>query len=118
MTAYAGEHRVISWHFFTKAGEALADEDLLQASEKLWGASAHMIKAVAEARGWQHNGHRELFQVVNRLVDETGDQEFRDLFDIADSLHINFYENRMHSKWIESRTKRIRGLLDKLEALK
>ncbi len=77
-----------------------------------------MIKALAEAKGWQHNGHRELFQVVKRLVDETGDQEFRGLFDIANSLHINFYENRMDGKWIESRTERIRELLDKLEALK
>ena len=118
MTAYTGEHKAISWYFFTKAGEALADEDLLQASEKLWEASTHMIKAVAEARGWQHHGHRELFQVLNRLVDETGAQEFRDLFDIANSLHINFYENRMDGKWIESRTERIRKLLDKLEALK
>jgi hypothetical protein len=52
MTNYIEEHKDISRRFFTKAADALAEEDLLQASEKLWGASAHMIKAVAEARGW------------------------------------------------------------------
>ena len=117
MTNYIEEHKEISRRFFMKAADALAEEDLLQASEKLWGASAHMIKAVAEARGWQHYGHRELFQVVHRLVEETGDEEFRDLFDIANSLHINFYENRMDSQWIENRTERIGNLLNKLEPL-
>jgi len=111
------KHIITSRDFFSKAEEALAQEDLLQASEKLWGAAAHMVKAVAEVRGWQRTGHRNLFDVVNRLAGETGDLELRPLFDIANSLHSNFYEDWMPREWIEDSLGRVSNLLEKLEAL-
>ena len=117
MTTPAEEHRLISREFFAKASDSLAEDDLLQASEKLWGASAHMLKSVAETRGWRHHGHRELFQAVDRLVDETGDREFRVLFNTANSLHSNFYENWMSRQWIEDSVGEVREFLEKLEAL-
>ncbi len=117
MTSQAQEHILISRDFFTKAHDALAQHDLLQASEKLWGATAHMVKAVAESRGWAHSGHRELFQVVFRLVQETGDQDLRSLFDVANSLHSNFYENWMSEDWIAADAKQIGEFLEKLESL-
>ena len=40
----------------TQSRTELAQGDLQQASEKGWGAAAQMMKAVAEARGWQHAG--------------------------------------------------------------
>ena len=87
MTSQAQEQTLISREFYTKAEEALAQGDLLQASEKLWGTTAHMVKAVAEGRGWEHSGRRELFQVVNRLAQEAAQPEIRVLFSIASSLH-------------------------------
>ena len=51
-----------------KARYELAQGDLRQASEKGWGAAAQMVKAVAERRGWRHDGHAALFAVVNQLV--------------------------------------------------
>ncbi len=116
MTSRAQEHTLISREFFTKAEEALAQGDLLQASEKLWGAAAHMVKAVAEGRGWEHSGHRELFQVVNRLANEAGDLELRHLFHTANSLHSNFYENWMAEDWIEAGAQQVSQLLEKLES--
>lgn len=71
----------------------LAAGDLRQASEKGWGAVAEMIKAVAELRGWEHNDHAKLHQVVGRVVDEAGDKEIFDLFSSATALHVNFYED-------------------------
>ena len=117
MTSPAEEHSLTSHEMLAKAGDALAEDDLLQASEKLWGAAAHMVKGVAESRGWPHAGHRELFQVVNRLTEETGDRELRTLFDIANSLHINFYENWMPRDWIEDGAGRVEEFLEKLESL-
>ena len=76
-----------------------------------------MVKSLADSRGWAHAGHRELFLVVNRLTEETGDPELRTLFDIANSLHINFYENWMPRDWIEDRAERVKEFLEKLEAL-
>ncbi len=117
MTSQSQEHILISRDFFAKAHDALAQHHLLQPSEKLWGATAHMVKAVAESRGWAHSGHRELFQVVSRLVQETGDEDLRPLFDVANSLHSNFYENWMPEDWIEAGAQQVRQLLEKLESL-
>ena len=117
MTNSAAEHSQISREFFAKASLASAEDDLLQASEKLWGASAHMVKSVAESRGWGHGEHREHFQVIDRLVEETGDREFRVHFNTANSLHSNFYENWLPRNWIEADSERIGEFLEKLEAL-
>ena len=60
MIDQAAEHVSISREMLAKAEEALAQDDLLQASEKGWGAAAHMVRAIAERRGWAHKGHSEL----------------------------------------------------------
>ena len=43
--------------FLTRAHNYLAEGDLHQASEKGWGAAAHIAKAVAAARGWEYERH-------------------------------------------------------------
>ena len=43
-----------------------------EASNKVWGAAAHAIKAVAERRGWDHHAHAMLEEAVYRLVREEG----------------------------------------------
>ena len=115
MTGSSEEHGHTSREMLAKAEEAVAQDDILQASEKGWGAAAHMTTSVAEWRGWSHTGHRELYLVVNRLAQETGDGELRTLFDNANSLHSNFYENWMPREWIDDGLGRVREFLDKLE---
>jgi len=103
--------------FLAKAQEALAANDLAQASEKGWGAAAQMVKAVAQRRGWGHNGHALLFQVVRRLAEETGDVQINELFHFANSLHSNFYENWMHAEMVQSGLDNVGRLMEKLEQL-
>ena len=67
--------------------------DLPQASEKAWGATAQIIKAIAEQRRWYHQSHNGLRDAVTKLVKETGDSELGSLFGSAGDLHANFYEN-------------------------
>ena len=117
MTSQSQERTLTSREFFAKAEEALAQNDLLQASEKGWGASAHMVKAIAEGRGWEHSGHRELYQTVNRLAQEFGDSEIRVLFDSASALHSNFYEDWMPREMIESSLAQVRRFLERLQQL-
>jgi hypothetical protein len=117
MTNQSSEHTLVSRELFAKAEEALAQDDLLQASEKGWGAAAHMVKAVAERRGWRHNGHRELHRVVNRLTQETGDSDIGVLFSVASALHSNFYEDWMPKEMIANNLVKVREFLQKLEAL-
>lgn len=88
-----------------KAREALAQGDLLQASEKGWGTAAQITKAVAASRGWPHNSHRLLFDVATRLMQETNDRRLGELWRIANGLHQNFYEQW----WDEPQ---VRGAID------
>ena len=81
MNARAQYHNDTGRDFLASARTHLAADDLLQASEKGWGAAAQMVKCAAEDRGWIHNGHRQLYLTIDRLADETGDPQLRDLFD-------------------------------------
>lgn len=113
----SNEHSITSRELFLKAEEALAQDDLLQASEKGWGAAAHLVKSVAERRSWRHDGHRELYQAVNRLAQETGDNQIRVLFGSASALHINFYENWLPKEMVEAYLVQVAEFLRKLEDL-
>ena len=107
----------MSQELLAKAQEALADGDLIQASEKGWGAAAQAAKAVAEARGWPHNNHGALFQIVNRLSAETSDPRLRELFLAASSLHQNFYEHWMPVESVATGVQTVGELVAKLEPL-
>ena len=111
------EHVRISHQFMRQAEEEFAKGDKLQASEKAWGAAAHAVKAVAQQRGWQHNGHRYLFEAIDKIYCETVDPEFLDLFRSANSLHMNFYENWQTDNFVQDGIERVKVLLGKLEPL-
>ena len=100
-----------------QATQELAAGDIRQASEKGWGAAAQMIKAVAGQKGWQHDSHMLLRQAVSRLVEETGDEQIFNLFGVASSLHVNFYEGWSPHREIEAGLRDMALFLDKLELL-
>ena len=80
-------------HYLREAQRLLTAGDRVQTSEKLWGAAATLVKAVAELRGWEHHRHHHLRQAVDKLFRETGDRDLLRLFSVAESLHANFYED-------------------------
>ena len=106
----------VSRTYLEHGKDLLEREDYRQASEKLWGAAAVTVKAVAEKRGWEHDGHRLLYQVIRRLSDETGDLELSLLFRAAGQLHINFYEGWLPPDDVEQASDEVEQLLRKLEA--
>lgn len=106
-----------SERFLAQAKQELSHDDPAQASEKGWGATAQMIKAIAERRGWDHNRHRHLHQIASRLRAETGDGEIRRLFDSASALHENFYEDDMASDEVAERLDDVEALLGKLHTM-
>ena len=59
------------------------------------GAAAQMIKAIAQEREQPHRAHGHLHHMVTQLVRDTGDFEIRRRFQIAESLHTNFYEHEL-----------------------
>ena len=76
-----------------------------------------MVKAIAEARGWRHDGHAQLFRVINQLTEETGDRELAGLFRGACALHTNFYEQWLPSEDVERAAEDINQLVQKLDGL-
>ena len=76
-----------------QARTELAAGDLRQASEKGWGATAQIVKAIADRRGWEHKTHRHIWVAVRRLTDENPSMGLTRLFRVANHLHSNFYEN-------------------------
>ena len=80
--------------FLGKASVYLADNDLHQASEKVWGAAAHMAKAVALTQGWRYDRHGDFHQVMNQARRLTGSDRLRLLHGRAEVLHGNFYDLR------------------------
>ena len=95
MTTRANYHSDTANEFLVKARAHLADGDLLQASEKGWGAAAQMVKAVADTRGWEHKTHADLYHVVDLVAKELSDSRVQILFRSASALHQNFYEGDM-----------------------
>ena len=108
------QYQQASEHFLAQARREWADGDLPQASEKGWGASLQILKAVAEQRGWEHNRHRHHLVTVSRLRAETGDGEIRSLFNTASALHENFYENTMHASEVSESLDDVEALLNKI----
>ena len=99
-----------------QAESELAAGDARQASEKGWGAAAQMVKAIADQRGWEHGSHRLIWSAVNRLADESGDDDIHRLFRTANHLHINFYENVDSEERVADGLLDVRRLLDKLDS--
>ena len=82
--------------FLARSRDYLTQGDLHQASEKGWGAAAHMVKAVATAPGWEYERHSDFTQVLNSAYLATGDDRTRLLRGIPNELHSNYYKRKRH----------------------
>ena len=117
MTTREAYHSDIAAEFLGKARDYLAAGDLLQASEKGWGAAAQTLKAVAEARGWAHRSHRDLYRAVDLAAEESGDPELQDLFHSANALRQNFYEGWMTETGVARGLAKVEQFAGRLERL-
>ena len=103
--------------YLAQAAEEFDRDELGPASEKGWGAAVSMVKAVAEKRGWAHESHRDLFRVVNWLVDEIQEPDARMQFQVANSLHTNFYECWLERPNVRDSLEQVARFVARLEGL-
>ena len=90
------EEHVKTARIFLDESDVLFDEgDVLQGSEKVWGAAAHAMMAVAQQRGWPY--------------DSLGDR-----FAVAEKFHMNFYHHGMEDFQIAGDRPRVRALVARL----
>ena len=112
------EDRVqISRRLILQAPEELERGDRLQATEKIWGALAQLLKAHGQQRGWLNLGsHRTVGHIAQHM-----DIEYDDGFPwlrayvAADNGHRNFYDNEMSPPEIEGIITMVTGVLPELE---
>ena len=113
----AEQYKSTSTHLYDQAMVELDAGDLLQASEKLWGAAAQALKSVAERRGWKHNSHAQFYNIMADLEKETESPGLRRDFGIAAELHTNFYENWLNEDQIRDRSQDVFRFVNRVNGL-
>lgn len=103
--------------YLAEGENLLAKGDSVQASEKLWGASAEIVKAVAANRGLRLKTHGDLWAFTTKLSSELGDPEILKLFAAANYLHQNFYENVMTIEAVRAGHEAVKQFIEKIEKL-
>ena len=106
-----------SMTLLAQADAELAAGDVRQASEKGWGAAAQIVKAAAQQRDLTHRDHAALYRVVDRLSTEAGDDDIYLLFQVANQLHVNFYENWDSPENVRRALAAVHNFVDKVSAL-
>ena len=104
----------IARRFLDDADREFAAGDLLQSSEKLWGAACHALKALCRQRGWAHAKYAQRRHAAQRLSDEQGDPAIFANFKIAQSCHANFYNDWMYAEDVDTSRAYIRALVGKI----
>jgi hypothetical protein len=110
-------HLKLSEKYMVEAEEFLRKGDLVQASEKAWGAASQIVKALAAKEGRELRSHGELHKQVAKIARETKDEEVRSLWQSAGMLHQNFYENWLPPEMVEGNVKDVKKFVEKLRQL-
>ena len=107
----------IARKFLADADREFDAGDLLQSSEKLWGAVSHALKAYCRQRGWRHAKYAHRRDAAQILSAELSDPTIFANFKIAQSCHANFYNDWMYEEDVDTSRAYIRELVDKILAL-
>ena len=110
-------HANLSEKYLSDAEELIKEEDYVQASEKLWGAASQMVKAVAAKRNLELRSHSDLNRFVAELRREVNEPEIRRLWQIATSLHQNFYEAWLPGETVKESVEDIKRFREMLERI-
>ena len=113
----AKKHIYLNVKYLQDAKALLDKQDYVQASEKLWGAVAQIIKAIALNRDRRLRSHTAINAYIVQLAKELNDVSILDAFSIANSLHQNFYENWLAPETVIQNAKTIERLINKLNPL-
>ena len=85
----------------TAARAELTAGDLLQASEKIWGATAFAVKAVAEKRRWFNEADWKLRRAAEIITTELGRLDVMGYYSLARDAHFNFYRHEYDARTLE-----------------
>ena len=112
----ATEHVETARQFLADADREYEAGDMLQASEKLWGAASHVVIAEMQRRGMKASGHRAMILAVRHFADGYDDPTLNGLFSAAGALHANFYHGFMEEYRFENERELTREFVQRMLA--
>lgn len=95
------DHAAQAQTFLKQSDEGFERDDVLQGSEKLWGATCQAIMAVAEQRGWSYGKSKHRSVVIDRLAEERDESWLKSGYSIAEKFHANIHNDFMEDYAIE-----------------
>ena len=106
----ADKHTRLAEQLLADARREIADGDLMQGSEKLWGATNQALKAYCASHRLSHSKYRHRRNAAFQLADDLNNPFVRATFGVAESCHANFYNDWMEQEHLD-------GYLPDIEAL-
>ena len=107
----------ISRHLLRQARDELDKGDILQASDKVWGATAHAIKAVCQRMGWNHHAHNHLSAAANYVSSGLNRDDLMEAFGFLEAMHTNFYEHQKEADQVRLEVNRAAYFVKEFAAL-
>ena len=104
------KHTRLAHKLLDDAKREIAAGDLVQGSEKLWGATSQALKAYCASHGMPHSKYANRRHAAFQLADQLEDPSIRLGFGVAESCHANFYNDWMEQEHLD-------GYLPDIEAL-
>ena len=92
----------------------LSKGDLPQASEKLWGATVTIVKAIAAQRRKTLKTHEGIKFFLAQIARELKDESVNSVSLVAEGLHQNFYENTEHPDSVKKGAKTIKLFITRM----
>jgi hypothetical protein len=100
---------------YLREAEELSEKgDLVQASEKYWGAVTSLLNAIGEEEGLPHYSHKDLKEISIYLSEKEGDPEYTRLFSSVETLHSNYYHAFLREATFKAHAEDAKKLVEKL----
>lgn len=100
--------------YLKDAEDCLKNGDYTQASEKLWGATVTLVKAIAAQRRKTIKTHEGISYFLAQIARELKDESIGNVYFTAEALHQNFYENVAHPDFVKKGTKTIKQFVSRM----
>lgn len=106
-----------SVRYLENAYRSLRDQEPEKAGEFLWGSMAQAVKAAAATRNIRLRSHNQLREYANSLSKAVDDWNISTHFQVASSLHANFYETELSVKDVLLYAEQLKPTITKLLSL-
>lgn len=108
------KYLVLNQKYLVHADECLKNGDYVQASEKLWGVTATLTKAIAALRNKQIKSHDGITFYLTSIANELKDKSILNVILIANGLHQNFYDDTLTPEAVKQGAKVIKQFSKRL----